>query len=149
MVEELSRLLSPERVLSGEAVSRAYDCDAYTVDRSKPTCVVMPVDTDEVAAVVRWCVAHSVPYTPRGAGTGLSGGAMPALGGVVISTKKLNKILEIDVENRILKAQAGIANKRISDAVAEFGLHFAPDPSSQTVSTLEATSPRTPADHTL
>lgn len=61
---------------------------------------------------------------------------MPALGGVVISTKKLNHILEIDVENRMLKAQAGIANKRISDAVAEFGLHFAPDPSSQTVSTL-------------
>ena len=136
MVEELGKLLSPERVLSGEAVARAYDCDAYTVDRSKPTCVVLPLDTAEVAAVVRWCVAHSVPYTPRGAGTGLSGGAMPALGGVVISTKKLNRILEIDVENRMLKAQAGIANKRISDAVAEFGLHFAPDPSSQTVSTL-------------
>ena len=136
MVEELGKLLSPERVPSGEAVARAYDCDAYTVDRSKPTCVVLPLDTAEVAAVVRWCVAHSVPYTPRGAGTGLSGGAMPALGGVVISTKRLNKILEIDVENRMLKAQAGIANKRISDAVAEYGLHFAPDPSSQTVSTL-------------
>ncbi len=136
MVEELGKLLSPERVLSGEAVARAYDCDAYTVDRSKPTCVVLPLDTAEVAAVVRWCVAHSVPFTPRGAGTGLSGGAMPALGGVVISTKKLNKVLQIDIENRMLKAQAGIANKRISDAVAEFGLHFAPDPSSQTVSTL-------------
>lgn len=136
MVEELGKLLSPERVLSGEAVARAYDCDAYTVDRSKPTCVVLPLDTNEVAAVVRWCIANAIPYTPRGAGTGLSGGAMPALGGVVISTKKLNKILEIDIENRMLKAQAGIANKRISDAVSEFGLHFAPDPSSQTVSTL-------------
>jgi glycolate oxidase len=136
MVEELGKLLSPERVLSGEAVARAYDCDAYTVDRSKPTCVVLPLDTNEVAAVVRWCIANAIPYTPRGAGTGLSGGAMPALGGVVISTKKLNKVLEIDIENRMLKAQAGIANKRISDAVSEFGLHFAPDPSSQTVSTL-------------
>jgi len=136
MVADLSRLLSPDRVLSGDAVARAYDCDAYTVDRSKPTCVVLPLDTAEVAAVVKWCVANSVPFTPRGAGTGLSGGAMPALGGVVISTKKLNKILEIDVANRQLKAQTGIANKRISDAVAGHGLHFAPDPSSQTVSTL-------------
>ena len=136
MVADLSRLLAPERVLSGESVSRAYDCDAYTVDRSKPTCVVLPSSTEEVAAVVGWCVANSVPFTPRGAGTGLSGGAMPALGGVVISTKKLNRILEIDVENRQLKAQTGIANKRISDAVAQYGLHFAPDPSSQTVSTL-------------
>jgi glycolate oxidase len=136
MVAELSSLLSPERVLSGEAVARAYDCDAYTVDRSKPTCVVLPTSTEEVAAIVRWCIAHNVPYTPRGAGTGLSGGAMPAMGGVVISTKKLNQILKIDAENRMLKAQAGIANKRISDAVVALGLHFAPDPSSQTVSTL-------------
>jgi glycolate oxidase len=136
MAADLSRLLPPERVLIGDAVARAYDCDAYTVDRSKPTCVVLPVDTAEVARIVRWCVANSVPYTPRGAGTGLSGGAMPALGGVVISTKKLNRILEIDVENRQLRAQAGIANRRISDAVAAHGLHFAPDPSSQTVSTL-------------
>lgn len=136
MVADLGRLLAPERVLSGDSVARAYDCDAYTVDRSKPTCVVLPVSTEEVAAVVRWCSAHNVPYTPRGAGTGLSGGAMPALGGVVISTKRLNRILDIDIENRQLKAQAGIANKRISDAVFEHGLHFAPDPSSQTVSTL-------------
>jgi len=136
MVADLGKLLSADRVLSGDSVARAYDCDAYTVDRSKPTCVVLPTSTEEVAAVIKWCVANSVPFTPRGAGTGMSGGAMPALGGVVISTKKLNRILEIDIDNRQLKAQAGIANKRISDAVAAHGLHFAPDPSSQTVSTL-------------
>jgi glycolate oxidase len=136
MVRELEALLGSAFVLSGPSAQRAYDCDAYTVDRSKPTCVVLPASTEEVAAVVRWCVAHDAPFTARGAGTGLSGGALPALGGVVVSTKRMTQILEIDVENRCLLAQAGIANKKISNAVAEHGLHFAPDPSSQTVSTL-------------
>lgn len=136
MVHELAALLGEDAVLSGPSAQRAYDCDAYTVERSKPTCVVLPANTDEVAEVVRWCVAHEIPFTARGAGTGLSGGVLPALGGVVVSTKRMNKILEIDLDNRCLLAQAGIANKRISDSVADQGLHFAPDPSSQTVSTL-------------
>ena len=136
MARDLGQLLDPERVLGGAAAQRAYDCDAYTVDRSKPTAIVLPESTDEVAKVIRWCNENRIPFTGRGAGTGLSGGALPALGGVVISTKKLTKILEIDLENRCLKAQAGIANKRLSDAVKDQGLHFAPDPSSQTVSTI-------------
>lgn len=136
MRSEMAALLSPEQVLSGEAVQRAYDCDAYTVEKSRPTIVVLPHSTEEVATIVRWCNVHGIPFTPRGAGTGLSGGSLPALGGVVISTKKMTAILEIDVPNRQLKAQAGIANKKISDAVAKEGLHFAPDPSSQAVSTL-------------
>jgi glycolate oxidase len=136
LAEELIRLLGKEKVLSGAAAERAYDCDAYTVDRSKPTAVVLPETTEDVALVVRWCIANEVPFTARGAGTGISGGVLPALGGVVISTKRMTRILEIDVENRLLKAQAGIPNKRITDAVKGYGLHFAPDPSSQTVSTL-------------
>jgi glycolate oxidase len=136
MVEELGKILGSLHVLAGVAAQRAYDCDAYTVERSKPTCVVLPASTEEVAQVVRWCVAHDVPFTARGAGTGLSGGVLPALGGVVVSTKRMTAILEVDLENRCLLAQAGIANKRISDAVAEHGLHFAPDPSSQSVATL-------------
>ena len=136
MVQKLSEILSPDRVLSGPGVQRAYDCDAYTVDRSKPAAIVLPGSTEEVSAIVRWCVANGIPFTGRGAGTGLSGGALPALGGVVVSTKRMNRILEIDVPNRRLLAQSGIVNKRISDAVAEHRLHFAPDPSSQSVSTL-------------
>lgn len=132
----MERLLSPEQVLSGPAAQRAYDCDAYTVDRSKPTAVVLPESTKQVQDVVRWCVKEGVPFTGRGAGTGLSGGALPAKGGVVVSTKRMTDILEIDIPNRCLKAQAGIANKRLTDAVKADGLHFAPDPSSQTVSTL-------------
>ncbi len=136
MVDGLQALIDSERVLSGPAAQRGYDCDAYTVDKSKPTCVVLPESTDEVAQIVRWCNQNKVPFTARGAGTGLSGGAMPAQGGVVIATKRMNKVLEIDLGNRCLHAQAGIANKRITDAVKEHGLHFAPDPSSQTVCTL-------------
>ncbi len=133
---ELEKILSPAAVLSGAAAERAYDCDAYTVDRNNPTAVVLPESTEDVAKVVKWCCENDVPFTARGAGTGLSGGVLPAMGGVVISTKRLTKILDIDVENSCLLAQAGIANKRISDAVKLHGLHFAPDPSSQSVSTI-------------
>lgn len=117
-------------------MSRAYDCDAYSLERSAPACVVLPESTEEVAAVVRWCVSTGTPITPRGAGTGLSGGSLPALGGVVISTKRMTAILEIDTPNRCLRAQAGAVNRRLSEVAAPFGLHFAPDPSSQSVSTL-------------
>jgi len=136
LARQLANVLSPDAVLSGAAAERAYDCDAYTVDRSKPTAVVLPESTEEVAKVVRWCCGNDIPFTARGAGTGLSGGVLPALGGVVISTKKMTRILDIDVENRCLLTQSGIANKKLSDAVKQYGLHFAPDPSSQTVATI-------------
>lgn len=136
LARELTSILRPEQILAGEAAERAYDCDAYTVDRSKPSAVVLPESTTEVQKIVRWCVERSIPFTARGAGTGLSGGAMPALGGVVISLKKMAKILQIDAESRRLHAEAGIANIKITEAVQHLGLHFAPDPSSQTVSTL-------------
>src|SRR5271155_145562 len=94
LAAQLEKVLSPEAVLSGAAAERAYDCDAYTVDRNNPTAVVLPQSTEEVAKVVKWCCANGVPFTARGAGTGLSGGVLPALGGVVISTKKMNRIVE-------------------------------------------------------
>ena len=133
---ELRKLLGADRVIEGPGVQRAYDCDAYSIDRNQPDLVVLPESTDEVQAVVLWCNEHQIPFVARGAGTGLSGGAMPALGGVVISTKRMTRILEIDIQNQCLRAQCGIANQRITDAVKQHGLHFAPDPSSQTVSTL-------------
>lgn len=136
MIQDLQALLGASAVLGGPAAEKAYDCDAYTVDRSRPNAVVLPESTEQVQAIVQWCNRYSVPYTARGAGTGLSGGALPALGGVVVSTKRMTRILEIDAENRCLLAQAGAPNKRLSEAVKSYGLHFAPDPSSQTVSTL-------------
>jgi glycolate oxidase len=136
LASALQGLLGSQRVLFQADSKRAYDCDAYSIEKSEPSLIVLPESTEDVQKIVQWCSANNIPYTPRGAGTGLSGGSLAAKHGVLISTKKLTKIIEIDVANRCLKAQAGIANKRISDAVSEFGLHFAPDPSSQTVSTL-------------
>lgn len=132
----LQSLLGEKRVLTGDAAERAYDCDAYTVHRQHPNYVVFPETTEEVAAIVRICNEHNIPFTPRGAGTGLSGGALPVAGGVVIATTRMRKVLEIDAENRLLLAQTGCPNLAISKAVADLGLHFAPDPSSQTVCTL-------------
>ncbi len=129
-------MLSTDRVLSGAAAQRGYDCDAYTVDRNRPTAVVLPETTEEVAAIVKWCNKTRTPFTPRGAGTGLSGGALPALGGLIVSTKRMTRILRTEPEHRTLTAQTGATNKSLSDAVASYGLHFAPDPSSGMVSTL-------------
>jgi glycolate oxidase len=136
LASSLARVLRPDQVLSGPGALKAYDCDAYTVDKSAPQVVTLPESTEDVRNVVRFCVENDIPFTPRGAGTGLSGGALPALGGIVISTKRLTRILQIDPENRCLKAQTGVANKRLSEAVSAYGLHFAPDPSSQAVATL-------------
>ncbi len=136
MIAELQAILPAMRILCGPGATRAYDCDAYTVDKSKPAVIVLPQSTNDVAKVVNWCTTNGIPFTPRGAGTGLSGGAMPALGGVIVSTKHLTQILEVDVANRCMLVQAGVANRKISEAVADAGLHFAPDPSSQFVSTI-------------
>jgi len=136
IVSELAELLGAESVLAGSAVRRSYDCDSYTVDKSPPSCVVLPMTTEEVQKIVQWCLRNKFPFTPRGAGTGLSGGAMPAMGGVVVSTKRLTEILEVDPVNLCLRAQAGVVNLHLSHAAAPFGLHFAPDPSSQSVCTL-------------
>ena len=133
---DLKTLIGEDAVLTGAAAERGYDCDAYTVDRSKPTAVVIPNSTQQVQAIVRYCTKNQIPFTPRGAGTGLSGGALPACGGVLISTKRMTEILQVDVPNRCLLAQSGAVNKRLSERVRLDGLHFAPDPSSQTVSTL-------------
>jgi glycolate oxidase len=122
--------------MSGDAAARAYDCDAYTVHRRYPNAIVFPRSTDDVRWVVQFCCAEGVPFTPRGAGTGLSGGSLPALGGVLIVLTKMRRILSIDPENRTMRAEVGCPNLSLTKAAAPYGLHFAPDPSSQTVCTL-------------
>ena len=134
--ERLGALIGRESVLGGDAVRRVYSTDAYTVEKSAPVLVALPRSTEEVASVITFCAAEGIPFTPRGAGTGLSGGAMPALGGVVISTKKLTSVIDYSIEDEWLVAQAGIANVKLTKHVEPFGYHFAPDPSSQSVSTL-------------
>ncbi|MCX7798807.1 MAG: FAD-binding protein [Fimbriimonadales bacterium] len=134
VVEALRANLGSDAVLAGPAVERVYECDAYTVEKRPPLCVVLPESTEQVQSVVRICRQHGVPYAARGAGTGLSGGATVA--GVVLSTRRMNRILRIDAENRMAVVQPGATNLQVTRAAEPHGLFFAPDPSSQHVSTI-------------
>lgn len=137
LIQELLDLIGdPERVVYGEAAMLAYECDSFSVERQVPLAVVLPANTAEVQQVVRWCAERGVPVVPRGAGTSLSGGATPTKGSVVLSLKKMTRILEVDLANRCMLAEAGVVNIRLTQAVLSQGLHFAPDPSSQSVATL-------------
>src|SRR3954470_2477899 len=100
MVREFTDLLSANGVITDEVGRRSYECDGLTGFRQVPAVVVLPRDAEEVAEAVRICARYGVPFVARGAGTGLSGGAMPVADGVVISLQKLRRILEVDVENR-------------------------------------------------
>ena len=131
----LARLLSPERLVLEAGDLYAYDCDGQTLDRATPLAVVFPESTEEVVAIVRLCSEHGIPFLARGAGTGLSGGAV-ADGSVAISTARMNHILEIDVQNRQAWVGPGVVNARLSKETAPHGLHYAPDPSSQNACTI-------------
>jgi glycolate oxidase subunit GlcD len=113
-----------------------YECDGSTAFKSTPDAVVLPRSTEDVAAVVRLCAEHDVAFVARGAGTGLSGGATPSQGGLVVSLASMNAILELDLSNRLALCQTGVVNLEISRSVARHGLYFAPDPSSQSSCTL-------------
>ena len=110
---------------------RPYETDGLTAIRELPWAVALPGTEDEVCEVLAVCREHAVPVVPRGAGTGLSGGARPVRNGLVLGLSKLNQILEVDVDNCTARVQPGVRNLAISEAVAEHGLYYAPDPSSQ------------------
>jgi glycolate oxidase len=130
LIRELQAALGKRWVLHAPEDLLVYEYDA-TIDRSLPEAVVLPQSTEEVSAAVRIARRHGLPVTARGAGTGLSGGAIPCEGGVVIVTTRMNRILELDAENRLAVVQPGVINLHISQAAAQFGLYYAPDPSSQ------------------
>ena len=131
----LQDLLGPEKVLSRPDDLMIYEYDG-AVDTATPDAVVLPADTQDVAKLARFCAEHHVPIVPRGAGTGLSGGAIPVFGGVVVSFARMSRILEIDVPNLRAVVQPGLINLHLSTAVAPHGLYFVPDPSSQKACTL-------------
>jgi glycolate oxidase len=135
LVRELQSLLPPERLLVAAHDLFSYECDAQTFDRALPLAVTFPETTAEVAAIARACTQRKVPFVPRGAGTGLSGGAV-AVGSVLVSTARMNQIHEIDVPNRMAWVGPGVVNAHLSRAVAKHGLHYAPDPSSQNACTI-------------
>ncbi len=136
LARELRPLLGDDRFLLRPEHTLPYECDGSTAYRSPPEAVALPRTTAEVAAVVRASARAGVPFTARGAGTGLSGGATPISGGVVISLAAMTRILEIDPDERLARCQTGVVNLEISRAAAPFGLRFAPDPSSQSACTL-------------
>ena len=114
----------------------AYESDGLTAFRARPAAVVIPETADEVIALVRFCHAERLPFVARGSGTSLSGGSLPVAGGIVIALNRLNRILKLDPVQRIAVVEPGVVNLDVTQAAAAYGLHFAPDPSSQSICTI-------------
>jgi glycolate oxidase len=136
IVHALRSLVDPGNVIDEPARLAAYETDALTAYRQRPLAVVLPESTAEVAAILRYAAAEGVKVMPRGAGTSLSGGAIPAADSIVVALGKFNRILDIDYANRCVVAQCGVTNLAISHAVAAEGFYYAPDPSSQIACTI-------------
>ena len=113
-----------------------YECDMHTFYKGMPDAVALPTSAEQVQAIVLACRREKVPVVPRGSGTGLIGGAMAAQGGVMVSTTRMTSILEVDLANRCATVQPGLINLWLTNAVSERGWFFAPDPSSQMVSSI-------------
>jgi len=127
----LRRLVDEAGIIADPIALRAYESDGLTAYRQPPMIAVLPKTTAEVAAVLRFCQQEGVKVVPRGAGTSLSGGALPLADGIILGLGRFNRILEIDYDNRCAVVQPGVPNLAISHAVAERGFYYAPDPSSQ------------------
>ncbi|HEX4574254.1 MAG TPA: FAD-linked oxidase C-terminal domain-containing protein [Gemmatimonadales bacterium] len=136
LVEALAGIVGPRHVRTARAERVTYARDGLPTHRQVPGIVVLPGQRDEVIAVVRLLATVGVPFVPRGAGTGLSGGALAAGDAVLIVLTRLNRILKIDPVNRLAVVEPGVVNVRLSAATAPHGLHYAPDPSSQTACTI-------------
>src|SRR5687767_6869373 len=131
LVDEFRRICGDAAVLREAAQLMTYECDALPHLRETPAVVVLPGSASEVQAIVRACSREGVPFVARGHGTGLSGGALPVPGGVVIALSRLNRVLQVDVPNRRVTVEPGVTNLEITRQVAPFGFYYAPDPSSQ------------------
>ena len=136
VVAALRRKLPEHCILFNEEDTRPYECDGLSAYRQLPMIVVLPQTEAEVVEILKTCRDLKVPIVPRGAGTGLSGGAMPIADGVVLSTARFNRIVKLDPYSRTAIVQPGVRNLAISDAAAKHGLYYAPDPSSQIACTI-------------
>ena len=134
--EALRAIVGEDACLSRPEELFVYEADGLTLNAARPLAVVLPRTTDQVAEVVRACRAAGVPFVPRGAGTGLSGGAVAAEGGVVIECSRMDRILALEPEDRFAVVQPGVVNAELSRAAAPHGLFYAPDPSSQAACTI-------------
>ncbi len=132
-LNELRRIAGTEAVLHDPLDVLTYECDGLPHLRTSPAAVVLPRSAAEVQNIVRLCARDGVPFVPRGHGTGLSGGALPVAGGVVIALSRLNRVLDVDIPNQRVTVEPGVTNLEITRQVAPFGFYYAPDPSSQQV----------------
>ncbi len=132
----LRRLAPPDGLLMKTTELACYECDGLPLYRKRPQAVVLPRTRDQVGAILALCARYGVPVVARGAGTGLSGGALPHPEGIVLSLARLNRILALDPGNRVARVEPGVRNIAISEAAAPYGLFYAPDPSSQIACTI-------------
>ncbi len=133
---KLSSLLPAERFLARPEQLAAYESDGLTAFRATPLAVAMPETAEEVIALVRICHEHKIPFVARGSGTSLSGGSLPVADGIIIALNRLNHILRLDPAQRFAVVEPGVVNTQVTAAAAVHGLHYAPDPSSQTICTI-------------
>ncbi len=136
LARKFLEFLPPESVLADEEALRPYECDGLPAYRQLPLIVVLPETVAQVQRILRTCRRHALPVVARGAGTGLSGGALPLSNGVLLGLAKFNRILEIDPINRTARVQPGVRNLAVSEAAAPHDLYYAPDPSSQIACTI-------------
>ncbi|MEM7442519.1 MAG: FAD-linked oxidase C-terminal domain-containing protein [Pseudomonadota bacterium] len=136
IVDALRAIVPGEGVKANEDELRAFEVDGLTAYRQLPLIVVLPETTEQVAQVLRYCQADGIKVVPRGAGTSLSGGALPLADGILLGLGKFNRVLEIDFDNRCAKVQPGVTNLGITRAVEHAGFYYAPDPSSQIACTI-------------
>jgi len=132
-IDQLRRACGPKGVLTDPLELLTYECDGLPHLHQKPAVVVLPSSADQVQAIVRLCHQHEIPFVARGHGSGLSGGALPIPGGVVIGLSRLNRVLDVDIPNRRVTVEPGVTNLEITRQVASHGFYYAPDPSSQQV----------------
>jgi glycolate oxidase len=136
IVATLRTIVPGEGVIATERELRPFESDGLTAYRQLPMVVVLPETTDQVAQILRYCHAEGIKVVPRGAGTSLSGGALPLADGVLLGMAKFNRIREVDFENRVAVVEPGVTNLAVSNAVAYAGFYYAPDPSSQIACTI-------------
>ena len=132
-LEELRQLVGSAGLIVQPDELRTYECDGLTNFRQMPLAVVLPSKGEQVSPILAACNRYQVPFVARGSGTGLSGGALPVEGGIVLSLARLNRILEVDIPNQRVVVEPGVINAMVTQEVAPHGYFYAPDPSSQSV----------------
>src|ERR671934_738368 len=136
VIDQLRAIVGPEGLVLSHEGRLTYECDMHTFYKGMPDVVALPERVDQVQSIVRLCRDERVPIVPRGSGTGLIDGAMAPAGGVMVGMNRMNRVLEIDLRNRCATVEPGLINLWLTKAVAEAGYFFAPDPSSQMVSSI-------------